>query len=978
MPDLLTIDGAKSYVPAGFNNSIVYYRKVVTNEDRSPRYPDGFYFKYPDPIGANAYYLIENESNLYSEWKIGGWGAFVGGAGKDHFEIRPNGTGPITGGPGNDRFTQNAALFFTKGSASELYGGSGDDYIVLSDKTWQYDRRASGGDARFADGNGSIAYGDGFDSLKPRNDYFFVFEGAKPVAVGGDDVIVGGKAKDFIYGGGGNDVLYGGLAGDVIDGEDGNDFIYAGPRGDGYTDIVSGGEGADMFLLSYQQKDDGGQDFWSHFSEELRKYSIKEFVKEGFKSIFQAIAEGSAKESLLQTFAKNAFVVTGFASVGVTFATQLAELAIKLSSSPAPKSGPDILYIKDFDPSADVIVLPTRDSEPLTSKIVYIDSSPSGSTGWGIQFERNGKVYAELTLSAAYLEKMGITGNLALSSSPETASLLANVLAQRVQWTGKVDFSQGVPEDVSAYFKDGILRGEGAKIPSGTQTVLIGAVGPYFHEGVQSDNNNNRIGGTIYNDVLTTNAKLFAPDLWTTQGSPDVGSYLRGFAGADLLFGTKNGDVLIGDGGDDEIYTFLTRTSGANNKVIDPEFVSAGGGDDIVYTGNSGTGAKGTPFDGGAGEDTLAFFYGATHELVAHIDVPGRTAYETEPGSAEPIRDLEQYRFENFERFIGGPLGDTLIGAAETTIEGAAGGDELTAAQYGVGLAFSTSPGGVTAMLFADHPVLSGGHATGDQIVGMVANFTALTGSGGDDLLGGAVERGYFSFAGLDGADTFAILARPDSGETVYYVVEDFSRKEGDRIDLTRLGITSIDDVALGDNSVRIGKVEGGEPAISIATPGFDGRLKASDFVLADSVKGQAKTSGSGGGLVGGGAADGLNGAAGEDALFGNGGDDRLSGRGGHDLLNGGGGNDVVFGGAGADRMSGGKGADEFRLRVGGLDGDVILDFNPAKGDRILLESLLPVTVKAVTAGVFELSAGTLTETIAVKGAEVADFQILA
>ena len=57
------------------------------------------------------------------------------------------------------------------------------------------------------------------------------------------------------------------------------------------------------------------------------------------------------------------------------------------------------------------------------------------------------------------------------------------------------------------------------------------------------------------------------------------------------------------------------------------------------------------------------------------------------------------------------------------------------------------------------------------------------------------------------------------------------------------------------------------------------------------------------------------------------------------DALYGGIGDDILIGGPGADRLVGGQGADGFWFESGdtGDINDVITDFNPTQGDRIVL-----------------------------------------
>jgi len=64
---------------------------------------------------------------------------------------------------------------------------------------------------------------------------------------------------------------------------------------------------------------------------------------------------------------------------------------------------------------------------------------------------------------------------------------------------------------------------------------------------------------------------------------------------------------------------------------------------------------------------------------------------------------------------------------------------------------------------------------------------------------------------------------------------------------------------------------------------------------------------------------------------------DLLIGTDGADTINGGGGNDTIIGGAGTDVLTGGHGADTFVLNANSQY-DIITDFNPAEGDKIVLD----------------------------------------
>jgi Ca2+-binding RTX toxin-like protein len=68
--------------------------------------------------------------------------------------------------------------------------------------------------------------------------------------------------------------------------------------------------------------------------------------------------------------------------------------------------------------------------------------------------------------------------------------------------------------------------------------------------------------------------------------------------------------------------------------------------------------------------------------------------------------------------------------------------------------------------------------------------------------------------------------------------------------------------------------------------------------------------------------------------FYGDNGVNNLIGTAQDDVLSGGGGNDRLTGGKGADMLTGGTGADKFTFRPGDVEGDWILDFNGAGGER--------------------------------------------
>lgn len=99
-----------------------------------------------------------------------------------------------------------------------------------------------------------------------------------------------------------------------------------------------------------------------------------------------------------------------------------------------------------------------------------------------------------------------------------------------------------------------------------------------------------------------------------------------------------------------------------------------------------------------------------------------------------------------------------------------------------------------------------------------------------------------------------------------------------------------------------------------------------------------------------------LDGGDEPDTIYGRGGADTIHGRGGNDILRGGKGNDVIDGGdgddaiwgdKGDDTLTGGRGADSFHAAEG-ADLDLVLDYNPAEGDRVIVDGGAPYTVRQV------------------------------
>ena len=83
--------------------------------------------------------------------------------------------------------------------------------------------------------------------------------------------------------------------------------------------------------------------------------------------------------------------------------------------------------------------------------------------------------------------------------------------------------------------------------------------------------------------------------------------------------------------------------------------------------------------------------------------------------------------------------------------------------------------------------------------------------------------------------------------------------------------------------------------------------------------------------------------------------DEKLVGKRSDDLIEAGGGDDIVDGRSGNDTLTGGSGADFFVLSPGD---DVITDFNPAEGDRLVFKSTDEVVITPEEGGALVASSG--------------------
>ena len=226
---------------------------------------------------------------------------------------------------------------------------------------------------------------------------------------------------------------------------------------------------------------------------------------------------------------------------------------------------------------------------------------------------------------------------------------------------------------------------------------------------------------------------------------------------------------------------------------------------------------------------------------------------------------------------------------------------------------------------------------------GNVASFDVFAFAGGDNTYAD-VQADALAVEGALSTVTVAAIAAASS--TVTYVNFEGSRR-ADRID----GTTSLDVVLAGSGDDTVDGRDGDDWLF-----GQDGGDRLAGGNGDDTIFG-----GNGNDMISGGAGDDwLFGGEGRDTLAGDLGDDLLFGGGGRDSLKGGAGSDILFGGGDDDSVEGEAGSDIFVLGMSGGDGDdsyrggqgadlywivdaferdVIWDFAPGEGDRLVIDA---------------------------------------
>ena len=574
------------------------------------------------------------------------------------------------------------------------------------------------------------------------------YEGALGEMV--DGYVNGGSGADTIYGGKGNEDLYGSQGADYLDGGAGDDYLNGGSE----SDIVFGGAGDDRV--------DGGGD-----ADELHGGVGNDIylVNQSDDVVIEVKGEGidTVEASANYTLSANVENFTAAGSLSITGIGN--ELANTLTGNGGQNAlfgmaGNDTL---DGGQGADYL-------EGGAGNDTYIDEAFEDTI-----VEKAGEGIDTVKASTSYILSDNIE-KLILMGSGDIAGR-GNASANTLTGNGGMNKLIGMDGDDVLDGKAGIDTLEGGK---GNDTYVVDnsadVVTEVAGEGADTvkASKSYTLSANVETLILTGTGNL------NGTGSADANT-LTGNAGANTLKGLDGNDILDGGAGVDR----LEGGKGNDTYVVD------NAGDKVVEA-------------SGAGTDTVKA--ALSHTLSANVEKLILTGTGNLNGTGNELANtLTGNAGKNVLKGLDG--NDTLDGSAGADrLEGGKGNDtfvvdnagDVVVELSGTGTGIDTVKASVshTLALNVEKLVLTGTgniNGTGNELAntltgnagvnilkGLTGNDTLVGGAGADQLYGGA------------GKDMFVFNSAADSKTTAMDKIFDFSRAEGDRIDLRAIDTNSV------------------------------------------------------------------------------------------------------------------------------------------------------------------------------------------
>lgn len=727
---------------------------------------------------------------------------------------------------------ENDDMLVTSSHADSVRSGGGDDLISTLDRN-DVVFAGTGDDVVYLGRNDDVAYGgDGNDrlygdgELKPirgdflnNGDILNHLDRLQEVSTESYDITLDlmvdhtfqvseapGAGHDALFGGAGDDLIMAGAGADYIDGGDGNDVIDPGRRGgDHNRDDVYTGAGADVVILS-SSTSDSDESLLNGFAGYAEGVLLEE-VKNDAKDALEDLVSGAI--SSIGTKALGGIVGGVLGQMAVDGAIKGIEALINVIQGESPTTE-DIIYVHDFDPREDLMVLPNSTADGAA----YYFNVVSNARGEGqpdeklieVSYSENAEAptpFARIFLDAGFQNAIGIT-EAGIDSAFATQVLNTVIGASASVGTDGLRFHDETEGLGDTSMLERSTEELGLTNLDGGSVRLLGAAGPVVSTRY-TENDDAVIFGTNYGDVLSARTTLGGAGdmLGINQSNPNQDqstqdSLIHGFDGDDIVYGAFGRDEIFGGNGHDKIYT-MGATQGASDAVYGEN------GDDFVFAAHTGDHVQAY---GGEGSDTFDFRESAwgvelTFEQgTGGADTPslnGDYIIPAEEDMTEAQENLAKPEDVNGHRFV--------VDGFET-IRGTHQDDRIDASGMETGLTISLHQGDDVAIGSEGKDQLYGnsgsdtldGAAGRDDLVGGSGNDQLFGGAGNDNLVGGRHNDTLDGGAGDDrlhggsGQDTFVFNGSDDeTGIRMSFgrdEVEDFGNG-ADRFEFEDLHLTN-------------------------------------------------------------------------------------------------------------------------------------------------------------------------------------------
>ncbi len=659
------------------NNKFSWKGSVRLETDNSSAFPFGIVGtqdanQVGGPTSVTAWYALPSYDNR----------AYMG-IGNEILTVNAN--SPIQradivfGGTGNDTLA-------TSLGDDSVVGGSGDDLIFSDGNYHEFDGenpvqayivdRALDPNLGPFPSNASaddLVYGDGWDKPstlstdKRPKDVFNAWSVGSSDTDNDGNVVATAPGNDIIITGRGSDTIYAG---------DGDDYVDAGPRGVGDTDTVSLGAGTDLVVVSSSTAPAASSAFFTSYIQNIdpsATFGALTFDAETFTKDIGFENNALAKAAIgAVTDAFNSFLTEGL-FLGVEFLIQLIQDAILDSVDPKTQQNEDTLFVLDFDPREDILMVPAKDTtvQFVATGNANSDEKPGILIQGTLPGSTTYSTIAVVEFSQDYLDAVG----------PDVDALAASV--------AKTLFNTDDLANMNAFRTAAGEDALGLTLQDGQSFQGIGAFAPQAIANLSAS----AIGGTNFGDNITANSTYDTSNTTVTFTVYDEAVTIYGFDGNDIITGGIGSDTLRGGDGDDIIFD---NPSGYANNEGQISFLYGEDGDDQLIT-NSGLAL----IDGGSGTDTLEVQNGtAPNGTPANINLALERGFDLPeyslvvpndslPDNASFVVSGQtwNYNIYDIENVGGSDYGDVLVGTSDANriwgqdgndiLDGNGGSDEI-------------------------------------------------------------------------------------------------------------------------------------------------------------------------------------------------------------------------------------------------------------------------------------------------------------